>query len=234
MNQTEDILVSIICNTYNHEPYIRQCLDGFIMQKTTFAFEILIHDDASTDNTANIIREYEAKYSTIIKPIYQTENQYSKKIGIMKTFQYPRVKGKYIAFCEGDDYWIDPLKLQKQVDYMEEHVDCSLCHTNFQILDTCKGIEYVYRNGYYNKKKDILQDIIFGNKYRIQTNTVLFRTKDHRSVIASDEFLYESGFFLMGDTQLWVGLLQLGNIYCLNENFNFRCGKDGIFLYGFT
>ena len=104
-------LVSISCIAYNHESYIRQCLDGFLMQKTTFSFEILIHDDASTDNTTDIIREYERKYPDIIKPIYQKENQYSKGIPISATFNWPRAKGKYIAMCEGDDYWTDPLKI---------------------------------------------------------------------------------------------------------------------------
>ena len=98
-------LVSICCITYNHAPYIRQCLDGFMMQQTNFTFEVLIHDDASTDGTADIIREYESKYPDIIKPIYQTENQYSKGVKVSATFNFPRAKGKYIAMCEGDDYW---------------------------------------------------------------------------------------------------------------------------------
>lgn len=127
-------LVSIICCAYNHEPYIRQCLDGFIMQETNFPFEVLIHDDASTDRTADIIREYETKYPEIIKPIYQTENQYQKKIDVLSTFLFPGVKGKYIAMCEGDDYWTDPLKLQKQVDFLEnnqEYVLCTHYYTQF-------------------------------------------------------------------------------------------------------
>lgn len=114
-------LVSICCLTYNHETYIKQCLDGFLMQKTNFPFEILIHDDASVDNTQNIIKNYELKHSDIIKPIYQKENQYSKGIGVSRVYQFPRAKGKYIAMCEGDDYWIDPYKLQKQVDFLETH-----------------------------------------------------------------------------------------------------------------
>ncbi len=122
-----DIKVSIVCNTYNHENYIRDALEGFIMQKTDFAYEVLIHDDASTDKTADIIREYEAKYPDIIKPIYQTENQYSKKISVSVNFQYPRVKGKYIALCEGDDYWTDSHKLQKQYDVMEAHPELDMC-----------------------------------------------------------------------------------------------------------
>lgn len=123
----EQVKVSIICNVYNHVKYLNKCLDGFVMQKTNFKFEVLIHDDASTDGSQDIIREYEEKYPDIIKPIYQKENQYSKHIGINKTYQYPRVKGKYIAFCEGDDYWCDENKLQLQYDAMETTPDASAC-----------------------------------------------------------------------------------------------------------
>lgn len=120
-------MVSVSCVVYNHAKYLRKCLDGFVMQKTNFKFEVLIHDDASTDGSQDIIREYEKKYPDIIKPIYQIENQYSKHISIGKTYQYPRAKGKYIAFCEGDDYWCDDNKLQKQFDIMETNPDCSMC-----------------------------------------------------------------------------------------------------------
>ena len=120
-----EIMVSVVCNAYNHERYIAQCLDGFVMQKTNFPFEVLVHDDASTDKTADIIREYEKKYPHLIKPVYQTENQYSK--GGIARFQYPRAQGKYIAVCEGDDYWTDPLKLQKQYDAMEAHPEVDMC-----------------------------------------------------------------------------------------------------------
>ena len=130
-----NVVVSICCLAYNHEPYIRQCLDGFLMQKTDFPFEVLIHDDASTDRTADIIREYEAKYPDIIKPIYQTENQYSKGISPSRKYQYPRTKGKYIALCEGDDYWTDPNKLQKQVDFLETHEDVSMSFHNAKIIN---------------------------------------------------------------------------------------------------
>ena len=119
--------ISISCITFNHEKFIRNALDGILMQETTFPVEILIHDDASTDNTSKIIQEYERKYPDIINPIYQSENQYSKNIRIGPNFQYPRVKGKYYAPCEGDDYWIDPYKLQKQVDFLEANLEYVIC-----------------------------------------------------------------------------------------------------------
>ena len=125
MSNSSDIMVSICCTVFNHEKYLRKCLDGFVEQKTNFKYEVLIHDDASTDSSADIIREYEAKYPDMIKPIYQTENQYSKGISISKTYQYPRVNGKYIALCEGDDYWINENKLQLQYDYMEANNTCT-------------------------------------------------------------------------------------------------------------
>ena len=122
----EDIKVTVWCAAYNHEKYIRSALEGFVMQKTNFKYEVIIHDDASTDNTAKIIREYELKYPEIIKPIYQTENQYQQGKGLLVNYLFPNAKGKYIAFCEGDDYWTDETKLQLQFDYMEK-TDCSLC-----------------------------------------------------------------------------------------------------------
>lgn len=126
------LLVSVLCCTYNHESYIAQCLDGFLMQKTDFLFEVLVYDDASTDNAPAIIREYERKYPLIIKPIYQTENQYSKGVKIDLVYNHSRVKGKYVAFCEGDDYWTDPYKLQKQVDFLENHSEYAICSHRYK------------------------------------------------------------------------------------------------------
>ncbi len=121
-----DILVTVICTAYNHEKYIRKAIDGFINQKTNFKYEIIIHDDASTDNTARIIKEYEGKYPDLINAIYQEENQYSK--GVKISHELCKIaRGKYIALCEGDDYWCCADKLQKQVDYMENHPECELC-----------------------------------------------------------------------------------------------------------
>ena len=104
-------LVAIKCLVFNHEPYLRDCLEGFVMQQTDFPFVAIVHDDASTDHSADIIREYAAKYPDIILPIYETENQYSKHDGSLGRIMNTAVDAtgaKYVAMCEGDDYWTDP------------------------------------------------------------------------------------------------------------------------------
>lgn len=146
-------LVTIRCLVYNHEPYLRQCLDGFVMQKTNFPFEAIVHDDASTDRSAEIIREYAKKYPDIIKPIFETENQYSKRDGSIGRIMREHTKGKYVAICEGDDYWIDPLKLQKQVDFMENNPDYGLVCTDVDFYYQTKG--KLFKAFFENKKYPI-------------------------------------------------------------------------------
>lgn len=135
----DQIEVSVICNAFNHGKYIRDALEGFVSQRTTFAYEVLVHDDASTDDTAQIIREFENRYPKLIKPIYQSENQYSQHISVSNTYQYPRAAGRYYALCEGDDYWTDPYKLQKQFDLMEAHPEVDLCACGYSVLDMNTG-----------------------------------------------------------------------------------------------
>ena len=157
----DEIMVSIICTAFNHEPYIRDCLEGFVNQKTDFKFEVLIHDDASTDKTADIIREYETKYPDIIKPIYQTQNQYSQGVLFLREYVYPKIKGKYIALCEGDDYWCDDNKLQKQVDFLESHPAYSACVHNSYRLDCRSNLKSSYNSA--NIDYDILAEEIIEN-----------------------------------------------------------------------
>ncbi|MGN1014135.1 MAG: glycosyltransferase family 2 protein [Butyricicoccus sp.] len=130
----DDIMVSVLTTAYNHAPYIRQTMDSILAQKTKFRFELLIHDDASTDGTADIIREYAERYPDTIHAILQTENQYSQGKNVYEFFK-PITRGKYIAQCEGDDFWCDEYKLQKQVDYMEQHPECVYCFSNSYNVD---------------------------------------------------------------------------------------------------
>ncbi len=138
------IRVSVISLAYNHEKYIRDALEGFVTQKTDFKFEVLIHDDASTDNTAAIIREYEEKYPDIIKPIYQNENQHSKGVKITRDIVFPRAKGEFLAWCECDDFWIDPNKLQMQYDFLVNNPEYSICMHKAVVNDIKSDEKYLF------------------------------------------------------------------------------------------
>ena len=135
-NKTDEIKVSVICTCFNHEKYIKDALESFVNQKTSFKYEVIVHDDASTDKSQDIIREYEKKYPDIIKPVYQTENQFSKGVKYVIEYMLPKASGKYFAFCEGDDYWTDSEKLQKQVDFLELHPEFGACvhNTEFEYM----------------------------------------------------------------------------------------------------
>ena len=199
MDNNEPIMVSIKCLVYNHAPYLRQCLDGFVMQKTNFRFEAIVHDDCSTDGSQEIIKEYAAKYPDIIKPIYETENQYSKHDGSLRRAIDPHLTGKYIAFCEGDDYWIDPNKLQMQVDYMEEHSECSLCFHNYYIQKgNLKTPAHNYVSESYTKN-----EIFF--YYPFHTSTILIK----KEVVLSE--IYRNGPIVLNeDTKLFLASTYFG------------------------
>ena len=170
------IIVSVFCATYNHGKYIRDALEGFVSQKTSFPFEVIVHDDASTDNTAEVIKEYEKKYPDIIKPIYQSENIHEKKIDMIYTYILPNTEGKYIALCEGDDYWIDEYKLQKQVDYMEQHPECSLITHKSYVLNCDDGKMTIFSDAdFSNTNWNIPQKIAISNLELFQTASMLFR-----------------------------------------------------------
>ena len=148
-SKSDQILVSICCATYNHQDYIKDAIEGFLMQETNFNFEIIVHDDASTDSTAEIIRAYEQQYPQLIRAVYQNTNKYSKRTPIFNTYILPQASGKYIALCEGDDYWTDKNKLQIQIDYMESNPTCSMCchaHRRIDVDKRVLEIKRVFKN----------------------------------------------------------------------------------------
>ena len=212
----KDILVSVVTLAYNHRDYIRQCIDGILMQKTDFKFELLINDDASTDGTTAIIEEYEKAYPGIIKPIYQIENQYSQGISISQKYLYPKAQGRYIALCEGDDYWTDPLKLQKQVDILESDPSLVAVATNSEIVDKdgnqihseIEGVVLGNMEGRYN-----LRDFVH-HHHSYPTASVLFRnihSEEYDKMIAATRNPYYS------DWTQWFILHLFGDFYYLNE-----------------
>ena len=214
-------MVSIKCITYNHEPYIRQCLEGFVMQKTNFRFEAVVHDDASTDGTADIIREYAEKYPDIIKPIYETENQYSKKDGSLGRIMDAACTGKYIAMCEGDDYWTDPLKLQKQVDFLETHLECSMCSGGIRKIYEGKVVDTVlFKKG---NKIGFLYDINNYNNYAYSwTLTICYR----RDILPEN---WAQKYKYSRDVVLIYELLKAGKGYYISELLaDYRIHRGGV------
>ncbi|MEG1556452.1 MAG: glycosyltransferase [Bacteroidales bacterium] len=209
-------LVSIICTAYNHEPYIRQCLEGFAMQKTNFPIEVLISDDASTDKTADIIREYEAKYPEMFVTFYHKENLYSQGIGFFSEELCSNAQGKYIALCEGDDYWTDPLKLQKQVNFMEKNQEFSICfHPVKVIFNYHNRKSYIYPSSSQRFFKSILSadDLIWRNF--IQTNSVLYRSRYDEKGISILKNIPLS--MLPGDYYIHLLFAKYGKIGFIND-----------------
>lgn len=164
--------VSVLCMAYNHEKYIRSALDGFVSQKTDFDYEVIVHDDASTDGTAGIIREYAEKYPNLIKPIYQTENQYSKK-DIVREIMVPESTGRYIATCEGDDYWIDENKLQLQADFLDRNPEYSACaHNSYKLEMMTNQKTVMYDRADYDIQTP---DVLCGGSCCYQTASLMYR-----------------------------------------------------------
>ena len=166
--------VSVYCLVYNHEKVLHTALEGFVNQKVNFDYEVIVHDDASTDGSRAIIEEYARRYPKIIRPIYQQENQYSKQVSIFNTFIYPRITGEYIAICEGDDYWCDPDKLQLQVDFLDAHPDYSAC-----VHNTCKlNVTNDEKSLMYSRTQDAdigFEDVILRGAQSFHTSSVMYR-----------------------------------------------------------
>lgn len=184
--------VSVVCMVYKHEPYLRQCFDGFVMQKTSFPIEILVNDDCSPDGSAKVMREYEEKYPDLFHCIYQEENQYSKGKMAWWEVLFPMAKGEYIAICEGDDYWIDPYKLQKQVDFMDQHPDYVACFHNARV----QYDDHVSLFNALNENHDPTTEDIIKRHWFIATPTLFFRNVLHdypewRGEVLNGDYLLE-------------------------------------------
>ena len=210
-------LVAIHCITYNHAAYIRQCLDGFVMQRTDFAFVAIVHDDCSTDGTDNIVREYAQRYPHIIKPIFETENQYSKGDGSLSrimTQACNNTGAKYIAMCEGDDYWTDPLKLQKQVDFLEKHPECSLCYHACE--NKFEG-ENIYLRVPFGENVNESYSYEELPSYPFHTATIMYRLE----IANSDLYIKACSIGCpFGDVVLFLCCSQFGRLCGINEKMS--------------
>lgn len=156
-------LVSVYCMTYNHRDTIEETVKSIVDQKTNFPFELIIHDDASTDGTTELVTSLKEKYPDIIVPIIQKQNKFFS-CNIAKTYLNPAAKGKYVAICEGDDYWTNEDKLQKQVDFLENNTDCTLVfHAVDQAMTDGKKMTYrpLKKSGFVNAETIISRGGLF-------------------------------------------------------------------------
>ncbi len=218
-------MVTIATITFNHKKFIEQALDSFLLQETSFPFEIIVHDDLSTDGTIDIIKKYEIKYPHIIKPIYQKENQYSQGINMIPhTFVFPKAKGKYIAFCECDDYWTGVSKLEQQFNFLETHPEYSVCYHNSTIVDEQNRL--VSKNKHPSPRDYSIEEMLLGETF-ILTNTIMFR-KFSEEAIKHHTKVYKDVF--NGDMAIMHQLGFMGKAKYLNDidNAAYRVHSDGI------
>ena len=219
---SKPIEVSVICITYNHGELLRQSLDSMINQQTDFAFEIIVHDDCSTDGTTDILREYAELYPQLIVPMYESKNQYLSGRRIVREIAKDMARGKYIAFCEGDDYWTDTLKLQKQYDALEKHPQIDLCAGRGVVIDAVTN----NRIGMMRPKEHDgiipVQDVIAGGGQYFASASLFVR----RSVWADMVYEFEK---VMELDYVWQikGSLRGGAYYVDQEMAAYRSGVDG-------
>ncbi len=249
-------LVSVRMITYNHAPYIRHMIESVLSQKTDFPFEVIIGEDCSTDGTREIVFEYAEKYPDMIRPITSDQN-----VGMHENGRraFKACRGKYVAYCDGDDYWLRNDKLQKQADYLEGNPNCGLVCSDYDVyhVDTDLRIKnYVKHRGWQVPDSRRVEDYITAyNADRIGsailTCTVMLRRELVERVRAEDPYLFKEGSFLMGDTQLWMEINALSEIGFIPEslatynilaesvsqskdvtkNLRFQISKTDLFLY---
>jgi glycosyltransferase involved in cell wall biosynthesis len=237
--------VSVCCLAYNHEKYIRQALESMVSQKTNFNYEIIVLDDASKDHTPDIIREFQEKYPDKIRPVLQTENQYSRGVAIVNEIFYPLAQGEYIAYCEGDDYWTDENKLQEQVDFLDHHKEYVACsHECWEVDEQGKKITEYYFNGcykkHYDRKLHFNWQILSG-----QTATLMHRKEAYE--LPSEEALHELGKLkITGDVKKTAILVMHGpmyhtgkvmshhrRVYAGNDSWSATTAKDNLRVFYF-
>jgi|GEM_PF-503766 len=201
------ILLTVVCITYNHENFIEDAINGILLQNTNFSIEIIIHDDASVDKTVTTIKKFEQSYPSLIKTVLQNTNQFSTTGTKFIVNLLSQAKGKYIAICEGDDYWTDPYKLQKQVDFLEANPDFSICFHKVQILKDDAIIEdYITQ---VPSKVSTIYDLIKGNY--IHTPSCVFRNRTDK--IFGDSFSHVS----IADYYIHIMNAVYGKIYYIDE-----------------
>lgn len=176
--------VTILCLTYNHEKFIRGAMEGFLEQETSFPVEILIHDDASTDRTLEILEEYQRNYPTIVKIHREKKNQWSQTQAGFLIKSLRGIKTEFVAICEGDDYWVDVRKLQIQYEKMLQNPGVSLCCTRYKVLKDGEISDAFALEGWDDQSEKTVNFENWTNPYILKTLTSFFRLSALRARLA--------------------------------------------------
>ena len=226
-NYNDEIMVSIVCNTFNHSKSIRNTLESFLNQKVNFGVEVLIHDDCSTDGTISIIKEYQNRYPKIIKPIFESVNQYSKGVDIL-AIQSRRVKGKYVAICEGDDYWSDDFKLSKQLDCLERSHN-KICLHKVLKFDVSTNEQRGFLPNYNLDSGTIEQHDfvkIITNEYSFQTSSYFLDAAEFKKMYSCN--LKFVRLFPTGDEPLLLYFSSISKVDYIDEIMSvYTCMNEG-------
>lgn len=233
-------VVSVHMITYNHEPYIRQAIEGVIMQKTDFEFELIIGEDCSQDKTREICFEYQKKYPDKIRVLWWHENV--SKLGGNGRRVIAHCRGEFIAFCEGDDYWVDPLKLQKQVDVMREHPSVGICFARsdryYQVENRYDRLDDSFsRSGILSGEEFGLWNVLY--RYTktdtklcqrlVETATILLRVDSFRKGLVKFADIY-SWRLRFGDTLLMQLSTTCADVYFMKDIVSvYRINPEGAF-----
>ena len=210
-----DILVSVCCQTYNQKDFIRECLNGIVNQQTNFTFEVLVNDDASQDETTQIVKEFEERYPHLFINFYQTQNQSTIQNALINVL-FRNAKGKYIALCDGDDCWLDPFKLQKQIDFLEANTDYSICGHESMVKNYLSDVNDMYFSNFrsIDVKNEYTPYNFFKVDYICQTSTIVFRNQK----IFFDKKIYDMfRKCINGDMAIYMILIHYGKFYFMTD-----------------
>jgi glycosyltransferase involved in cell wall biosynthesis len=202
-----EVKVTVICLAYNQEKLVRQALEGFVGQQAPWPFEVLVHDDASTDGTAAVIREYEVRYPDIIHGFYAPENRLSQGIVVSRDILYPYIRGEFVALCEGDDYWSSPLKLRRQVEALEKHPEADICAHAARRERPGGGV--IYDAPYRHDRVIPVEEVILGGGGFVATGSLLCRRDAYMLQTPMRRELYND-YALQIQGSLRGGLVYLG------------------------
>ena len=214
-----EVKVTVICLTYNHEAWIRDALEGFVNQRTPWTIEVLVHDDASTDGTAQIVREYESRYPSVIRGFYAPVNLKSQGVLIPRDVLFPHIRGEFVALCEGDDYWTDPDKLRLQVEALEAEPGADICAhaARRQRPGGRVWFDAPRRRGSLIPAGDV----ILGGGGFVVTSSLLVRREKYMDVPPFRELLYNDYYL-----QIW-GSLRGGMVFLARCMSVYRQGLPG-------